>query len=116
MVNGWWLLVNGQWSMVVTITFETSYLSNILHQHILKNWKFTPKKRVNRDILNIKYYIFGIFINLIVIVSQFSYIYINMLTYQSDFYPSDNNFTQALLVMLLTNVISGSTSGLQMVY
>ena len=29
-----------------------------------------------------------------------------MLTYQSDFYPSDNNFTQALLVMLLTNMIS----------
>ena len=25
---------------------------------------------------------------------------------QSEFYPSDNNFTQALLVMLVTNIIS----------
>ena len=24
-----------------------------------------------------------------------------------NFYPSDNNFTQALLVMLVTNIISG---------
>ena len=37
--------------------------------------EFTPKKRVNREILNLKYYMFGIFIHLIVIVSQFSYIY-----------------------------------------
>ena len=29
------------------------------------------------------------------------------------FYPSDNNFTQALLVMLVTNMISGTSEQLQ---
>ena len=31
-----------------------------------------------------------------------------------NFYPSDNNFTQALLVMLVTNMISGSHGGLEL--
>ena len=106
---------------------QTSYLSIFLHKHMFKIWKFTPKKRVNRDILNLKYYIFGIFINFIVIISQFSYISsLNTLSMgktwfniaknwiillqldlkhitRVNFYPSDNNFTQALLV---TNIIS----------
>ena len=67
--------------------------------------KFTPRKRVNRDILNLEYYIFGIFIHLIIIVSQFSYISAHFTHYQwVKFYPSDNSFTQVLLV---TNIISG---------
>ena len=44
--------------------------------------KFTPRKRVNRDILNLKHCNFGIFIHLIVIVSQFSYIYAHFTHYQ----------------------------------
>ena len=35
--------------------------------------KFTPIKRVKCNILNLEYYIFGVFIHLIGIVSQFSY-------------------------------------------
>ena len=31
-----------------------------------------------------------------------------------NFYPGDNNFTQALLVMLVTNMISGSHGGLEL--
>ena len=38
-------------------------------------WKFTQKKRVNRDILNLKYYIFGAFTHSIGVISQFSYVY-----------------------------------------
>ena len=93
--------------------------------------KFTPRKRVNRDILNLEYYIFGIFIHTIGIISQFSYVYAHFTHYQwvkhglilpknwimlvqldlkhihkVNFYPSYNNFTQALLVMLVTNIIS----------
>ena len=89
--------------------------------------KFTPRKRVNRDILNLEYYIFGIFIHTIGIISQFSYVYAHFTHYQwvkhvlilpktesyhlkhihkVNFYPSDKNFTQALLVMLVTNMIS----------
>ena len=37
--------------------------------------KFTPKKRANRDILDLKYYIFGVAINLIGIISLFSNVY-----------------------------------------
>ena len=44
--------------------------------------KFTPKKRVNRDILNLKLYIFGVFIHLIGIISQFLYVYAHFTRYQ----------------------------------
>ena len=50
-----------------------------------KFWQFTPKKRVNHDILNLKYYIFGVFIHLIHligIISQFSYVYADFIPYQ----------------------------------
>ena len=98
-------------------------------------WKFTRKKRVNRDILNLKYYIFGAFTHSIGVISQFSYVYIHICSlytlsmgktwfnltktwivllqfdlkhiHKVNFYPSDNNFTQVLLVMLVTNMISG---------
>ena len=97
-------------------------------------WKFTRKKRVNRDILNLKYYIFGAFTHSIGVISQFSYVYIHICSlytlsmgktwfnltknwimllqfdlkhiHKVNFYPSDNNFTQALLVLLVTNMIS----------
>ena len=93
--------------------------------------KFAPKKRVNRDILNLKYYIFGVSIHRIGIISQFSYTICLLYTlsmgkawfnitknwiillhlylkhiHKVKFYPSGNNFTQALLVMLVTNIIS----------
>ena len=99
-------------------------------------WKFTRKKRVNRDILNLKYYIFGAFTHSIGVISQFSYVYIHICSlytlsmgktwfnltknwimllqfdlkhiHKVNFYPSDNNFTQALLVLLVTNMISGN--------
>ena len=45
-------------------------------------WKFTQKKRVNRDILNLKYYIFGAFTHSIGIISQFSYVYVHYTHYQ----------------------------------
>ena len=101
-------------------------------------WKFTRKKRVNRDILNLKYYIFGAFTHSIGVISQFSYVYIHICSlytlsmgktwfnltknwimllqfdlkhiHKVNFYPSDNNFTQALLVLLVTNMISGIRS------
>ena len=62
------------------------------------------------------------------IISQFDYVYAHFILYQwvrhdlilpktesyylkhiqeVNFYPSDNNSTQALLVMLVTNMISG---------
>ena len=97
-------------------------------------WKFTRKKRVNRDILNLKYYIFGAFTHSIGVISQFSYVNIHICSlytlsmgktwfnltknwimllqfdlkhiHKVNFYPSDNNFTQALLVLLVTNMIS----------
>ena len=99
-------------------------------------WKFTRKKRVNRDILNLKYYIFGAFTPSIGVISQFSYVYIHICSlftlsmgktwfnltknwimllqfdlkhiHKVNFYPSDNNFTQALFVLLVTNMISDS--------
>ena len=62
---------------------QTSYLSNFLHQQIFKIFKIYPKKRVNRNILNLKYYIFGVFIHLIGIISQFSYyVYAHFTRYQ----------------------------------
>ena len=117
-----------------------------LHADIIFVKIFTPaqfqdfenlpeKKRVNRDILNLKYYIFGAFTHSIGVISQFSYVYIHICSlyilsmgktwfnltknwimllqfdlkhiHKVNFYPSDNNFTQALLVMLVTNMISG---------
>ena len=53
---------------------QTSALSFFYTSTFSKFWKFTPKKRVIRDILNLKPYIFGVFIHLIRIISQFSYI------------------------------------------
>ena len=40
------------------------------------------KKRVNRDILSLKYYIFGAFTHSIGIISQFSYVYVHYTHYQ----------------------------------
>ena len=45
-------------------------------------WKFTPTKRVNRDSLNLKPYIFGFFIHLIGTISQFSYISAHFTNFQ----------------------------------
>ena len=108
---------------------QTSYLSNILHQHIFNILKIYPQKRVNCDILNLKYYICCMFIHLIGMTSQFSYLFAHVALYQwikdclillqldlkhihkVNFYPSDDNFTQALLVMLVKNIISGAWGG-----
>ena len=53
---------------------QTWYLSIFLYQHIFKFLKIYPKKCVNRDILNLKYHILDVFIHLIGIISQFSYV------------------------------------------
>ena len=98
-----------------------------------------PQKMRKSRHLNLKPYIFGVFIHLIGIISQFSYIsghfthvqWVNIVWYYQknwiillqldlkhihkvNFYPSDNNFTQALLVMLVTNIISVQWSSLSM--
>ena len=109
----------------------------IRHDIVKKNYtsifskfgKNYPKKM--RKLQHFKPYILGISIDLIGIISQFPYIsahfthfkWVNIVWYyqklnditsigprthpQSEFYPNDNNFTQALLVMLVTNIISG---------
>ena len=48
----------------------------------LNFWKFTRKKRVNRDILNLKYHILDVFIHLIGIISQFSYVHAHFTHHQ----------------------------------
>ena len=89
-----------------------------LHKNIFKIMTIYPQ-------INLKYYIFDAFIHFIVIISQFSLLYTLSMgktwfniaknwiilhqldlkhIYKVNFYPSDNNFTQALLV---TNMISG---------
>ena len=44
--------------------------------------KFTRRKRANRNILNPKYYIFGVLIHRIWILSQFSYVHAHFTCYQ----------------------------------
>ena len=61
--------------MVIRVIRQTWYLSFFLNEQFKFVWKFTPKKRVNRDISNPKPYIFGVLIHLIGTICQFSYIY-----------------------------------------
>ena len=87
-------------------------------RHDTKFWKFTPKKRVNCDILtlNITFWTFCSLYTLSIGKTWFNLTKNWLILLQLDlkhihkvnFYPSDNNFTQALLVMLVTNIISWS--------
>ena len=53
-----------------------------LSQALFKTLKIYPKKRVNRNISKLKYYIFDAFIHLIGIIFQFSYVYAHFTHYQ----------------------------------
>ena len=96
----------------------------VIFLHSTFSKKITPKKHANRNILNLKFYIFGVFVHLIGIIFQFAYEYAHSILYQwlnitktwitllqldlkhihkVNFYPSDNNFSQTLFV---TNMIS----------
>ena len=128
---------------LVSVTMYQIFLSMLLQSDMIfvnfftqahfQNVEILPQQKpVNRDILNLKPYIFVVFIHWIGIISQFSYIsahfthfqWLNVVWYYQklnnltsiapkhihkvNFYPSDDNFTQALLVMLVTNIISVS--------
>ena len=69
-------------SVSAVVHIQTSYLSIFYTSTFSRFNKFTPRKRVNRDILNLEYYIFGIFIHTIGIISQFSYVYAHFTHYQ----------------------------------
>ena len=69
-----WLLKILMLHIFRVLYYQTWYLSIFLHQHTFKILKIYPKKRVNRNILNTKLYIFGVLIHLFGIISQFSYI------------------------------------------
>ena len=58
-----------------TLQPDIIFVKNFHTSACSKFSKFTPKKRANRDILDLKYYIFGVAINLIGIISLFSNVY-----------------------------------------
>ena len=100
---------------IVTIIFQIWYLSKLLRQQIFHYSEIYPKNRVIRDISDPKYSIFSISINRI---GHLSNLHIYILTFASywvksldemwDFTRVNRNFTQALLVLLVTNVTSAS--------
>ena len=119
----------------LTTRLQAWYLSIFLHKYIFQILEIYPKKRVNYDILNLKYYIFCVSIHRIWIISQFLYTVSLLYTlsmgkpwfniaknwiillqlylkhiHKVKFYPSGTNFTQELLVMLVTNIISDSAA------
>ena len=74
----WWMKNKHRIAFLVLIRFWSTKSRHDICQFFYtstfsKFYKFTPKKHVNRDILNLKYYIFCVSIYRIWIISQFLY-------------------------------------------